>query len=180
AKQYERGGAKALSILTDKKFFGGRFSDIENVKQACSLPVLCKDFIIDVCQVHRARLAGADACLLIVRILSDEQLSLLHQEIENLGMNALVEIFDEQDLKRALKVNPKIIGINNRNLDTLTMNTNNARSLKQLIPEHILTFSLSGAKTPEDIRNTLKEVDGVLVGTALMKAQDPENFLKEV
>jgi indole-3-glycerol phosphate synthase len=180
ANAYALGGAIALSILTDKKFFGGQFSDIEQVKKTCSLPVLCKDFIIDPSQVYRARQAGADACLLIVRILSDQRLQELHQEIESLGMNALVEIFDEDDLQRALKINPKLIGINNRNLNTLEMDLNNAYRLKKLIPRDVLVITLSGSKTPESTAQFASDFDGVLMGTALMKSDNPTLFLKDV
>jgi indole-3-glycerol phosphate synthase len=180
ANAYALGGAIALSILTDEKFFGGQFSDIEQVKKTCTLPILCKDFIIDTKQIYRARQAGADACLLIVRILSDRQLQRLHQEIECLGMDALVEIFDENDLQRALKINPKLIGINNRNLNTLEMDLNNAYRLKKLIPNDILVITLSGSKTPESTAIFAVDFDGVLMGTALMKSDNPTLFLKDV
>ena len=180
ANAYALGGAIALSILTDKKFFGGNYSDIGQVKKSCSLPVLCKDFIIDPSQVYRARQAGADACLLIARILSDQQLQRLYQEIENLAMDALVEIFDENDLKRVLKVNPKLIGINNRNLDTLEMDLDNAYRLKKLIPNDIFVVTLSGSKTPETTAQFAHDFDGVLMGTALMKSDNPTLFLKDV
>lgn len=179
AQEYEDGGVAAISILTDEKFFGGSFLDLEQVSHSSSVPLLCKDFIIDKKQVYQARQHGADACLLIVRVLTDERLHELNAAIENLNMVALVEIFDEADLKRALKISPKMIGINNRCLNTLAMDLANAERLKPLIPESILVLSLSGAKTPEDASNMAQKFDAILMGTALMKADDRLGFLSK-
>ena len=178
ARTYERGGADALSVLTDQRFFGGSFSHLQAARSACTLPVLCKDFIIDHCQISEARAYGADACLLIVRILEDHQLHTLYKACQALGMTALVEVFNEQDLERALALEPELVGINNRCLDTLQVDRDNAARLQPLIPADVLTLSLSGVKQPADIRRTARGFTGILIGTALMHSTDPAEFLR--
>ncbi|TNF69022.1 MAG: indole-3-glycerol-phosphate synthase [Gammaproteobacteria bacterium] len=180
AKLYEKGGACCISVLTDQAFFNGSFDDLKLVSENIHLPTLCKDFIIDKRQVYLARESGASACLLIVRILSDKQLVELKSEIESLGMTALIEIFDQEDLTRALKVNPKLIGINNRNLDSLKMDMNNATNLSSHLPKETVVLSLSGAKTAEDIYRTACQFDGILVGTLLMRSEKPDMTLSAV
>ncbi|MFT6834945.1 MAG: indole-3-glycerol phosphate synthase [Francisellaceae bacterium] len=180
AQEYETGGVAAISVLTDQNFFAGSFSDLYKVSQSSSVPLLCKDFIIDKKQLYQARQHGADACLLIVRVLSDEQLKELNQVIEKLGMVSLVEIFDEADLQRALKISPKMIGINNRCLNTLVMDLGNAERLKPLIPKSILTLSLSGAKTPEAASEIAHKFDAVLMGTSLMRSDSRIEFIQNI
>ena len=179
AKAYQSGGACALSVLTDTPFFGGSFEDIRKVRNVVTLPILCKEFIIDEKQIYHARLKGADACLLIVRCLDKERLHTLIQCIESLNMTALVEVFDEKETETALACNAKLIGVNNRNLDTLEMDTNNIARLQKIIPKHITLLSLSGAKTPQDLHHFGVTYDGVLAGTALMRAHDKVAFLQE-
>lgn len=180
AQAYAAGGATALSVLTDTPFFGGDYSHINAARAACHLPVLCKDFIIDTQQIYAALAAGADACLLIVRILTDTQLQQLKHTIEALNMTALIEVFSEEDLHRALAVNAQLIGINNRDLDTLVMDTTLSALLQQNIDPDITCLSLSGIQTP-DMVQTLKDqqFDGVLMGTCLMRAEDPAKFLRQ-
>ncbi|MBK2124775.1 indole-3-glycerol phosphate synthase TrpC [Fangia hongkongensis] len=178
AKAYQKGGASALSILTDNKFFGGSFDDIKKVKSVCDLPVLCKEFIIDPIQIYHARAAGADACLLIVRCLDEQQLAMLYKCVSDLGMDALIEVFDESEMQSALKVGAKIIGVNNRNLDTLEMDMGNIERLAKIVPDDVMLLSLSGAKTPADLHFYATQYDGVLAGTALMRAKDKEAFLQ--
>ena len=179
AEAYGKGGASALSVLTDTPFFGGSFDDIRQVKSVSNLPVLCKDFIIDPLQVYHARAVGADACLLIVRCLNDQNLKRLFKTIESLEMDALVEVFDEHEAKRALDVGATLIGVNNRNLDTLELDTDNIKRLRKYIPNSVTLISLSGAKTPEDLHYYGTTYDGVLAGTALMKARDKVGFLQK-
>jgi indole-3-glycerol phosphate synthase len=179
AHHYAQGGVAAISVLTDQHFFGGSFKDLYKVSKYIDLPTLCKDFILDEKQIFQARLNGASACLLIVRILTDEQLNHLNYVIEKLGMTALVEIFDEADLERALKIKPKMIGINNRCLNTLKMDMENAKRLKPQIPNSCLVLSLSGAKTPQEANQIATEFDGVLIGTALMRAENKVTFLEQ-
>ncbi|WP_440616671.1 indole-3-glycerol phosphate synthase TrpC [Cysteiniphilum sp. 6C5] len=179
AKAYQAGGACALSILTDKPFFGGDFEDIRKVRDVVTIPILCKDFIIDEKQIYQARLKGADACLLIVRCLDKARLQTLIQCIESLNMTALVEVFDEKETETALACNAKLIGVNNRNLDTLEMDTDNIVRLQKIVPQDITLLSLSGAKTPQDLHHFGCTYDGVLAGTALMRANDKVAFLQE-
>ena len=179
ARLYQQGGATAISVLTDQHFFQGDFSDIKAVAQAVDLPVLCKDFIIDAKQVYHARAAGAQAVLLIVRILDDVQLEALFNLIESLGMGALVEIFDAQDLARALAVGASVIGINNRNLDSLAMDVSHSLQLAKQVPDSVICLSLSGVKQPQDVVPYTQDCQGVLLGTAVMKAADPARFLQD-
>ncbi|WP_119329023.1 indole-3-glycerol phosphate synthase TrpC [Cysteiniphilum halobium] len=179
AKAYQAGGACALSILTDKPFFGGSFEDIRKIRDVVTIPILCKEFIIDEKQIYQARLNGADACLLIVRCLDKIRLQELIQCVESLNMTALVEVFDEEETEMALACNAKLIGVNNRNLDTLEMDTDNIARLQKRIPKNITLLSLSGAKTPSDLHRFGCTYDGVLAGTALMRARDKVGFLQE-
>ena len=179
AQAYREGGACALSVLTDGTFFGGSYQDISLVKAAVDLPVLCKEFIVDEQQVYHARLAGADACLLIVRCLNQNKLQELIACVEALKMSALVEVFDESELQVALDSGARLIGANNRNLDTLHMDTNNIERLFKLKPQGITMLSLSGAKTPKDLQYYASKYDGVLAGTALMRSQNKAAFLQE-
>ncbi|WP_116964323.1 indole-3-glycerol phosphate synthase TrpC [Fastidiosibacter lacustris] len=178
ATEYEQGGACALSILTDKPFFGGSFEDIQRVRQVTSLPILCKEFIIDEKQVYHARKSGADACLLIVRCLTADKLKLLIECVESLNMTALVEVFDEQETKMALNCGATLIGVNNRDLDSLEMDMNNIARLAKIIPNYVTLLSLSGVKTAEDLYYYATTYDGVLAGTLLMKANDKVALLR--
>ena len=180
AKSYEKAGVDALSVLTDEPFFGGSFEVLEAASEAVALPAMCKEFIIDEQQILHARASGAAACLLIVRILSDEQLKGFRELIESLGMTALVEVFDEQDTERAIASGAKLIGINNRDLDTLEMDTKNAARIKPLIPEGIPVLSLSGVKTPDELQTLKNQFEGVLIGTALMRSENPGDFLSSL
>jgi indole-3-glycerol phosphate synthase len=178
AKQYQEGGVACISVLTDESFFGGSFEHLKQVQRAVTIPVLCKEFILDVKQIKQARQAGASACLLIVRILSDAQLHELYHEITRWNMTPLVEVFDQADCARAIKLGAKLVGINNRNLDTLVMDTANSQRLNTVFPRGTTVLSLSGAKTPEDIKHMCQQFDGALVGTALMRATDRVGFLQ--
>ena len=180
AKEYVQGGAAAISVLCDEPFFGGSFGHLQAVRAAVDVPLLCKDFIIDAQQIYHARAHGADAVLLIVRILDQAQLAHLKQMIESLNMLAVVEIFDEADLQRALAVNPKVLLVNNRNLDSLVMNMNNTASLLDLIPEDITVIAASGMKVPSDVQNFPPRVQAVLVGTMLMRSNDPAELITEI
>ncbi|WP_119344303.1 indole-3-glycerol phosphate synthase TrpC [Facilibium subflavum] len=179
ATEYAKGGACALSVLTDKVFFNGSFEDIRKVKSAVDLPVLCKEFIIDPLQVYHARAAGADACLLIVRCLDDEKLKQLLDCVESFNMAALVEVFDEKETQRALAAGATLIGVNNRNLDTLEMDMDNIKRLQKIVPDTVTLLSLSGAKNAQDLYDYGTQYDAVLAGTMLMKAQDKIKCLQQ-
>ena len=175
---YEQGGASALSVLCDHDYFGGDYAHVTQARNACALPLLCKEFIIDPKQVYAARAAGASACLLIVRVLTDAQLADLKACIERLGMTAVIEVFNQEEIDRALAVSPQVLGINNRDLNSLKMDTDLSLHLKNHVPDHIYCMSFSGIKTPEDIQKRRAQgFAGVLVGTALMRAEDPAAFL---
>ena len=175
---YEQGGASALSVLCDRDYFGGEYAHLTQARNACTLPLLCKEFIIDPKQVYAARASGASACLLIVRVLTDAQLANLKACIERLGMTAVIEVFTQEEIDRALAVSPQVLGINNRDLNSLKMDADLSMHLKNHVPNHIYCMSFSGVKTPEDIQKRRAQgFAGVLVGTALMRAEDPAAFL---
>lgn len=180
AKAYEQAGVNAISVLTDHEFFGGSFESLKKVREVVSLPLLCKEFIISEKQIAYARAHGADACLLIANILSEKKLVELKKNIESYNMLALIEIFELSELDKVLKTQPKMIGINNRNLNNFNMNTQNSNNLANHISNDICVISASGVKAPEDVASLDKNIDGVLVGTALMKSDDKTNFIKSI
>ena len=174
SRLYEQGGAAALSVLTDAPYFGGSLEDLRVARETTNLPILRKDFTLDPLQILEARVAGADAVLLIVRILEDEVLQRLIVEAEALGMAALVEVHDERELKRALEVGAGIIGINNRDLATFTTDLDTTIRLLEGVPEDIFVVSESGIRVPEDVdRLGGVGVDAVLVGESLLRSSDP-------
>ena len=174
SRLYEQGGAAALSVLTDAPYFGGSLEDLRVAREATNLPILRKDFTLDPLQILEARVAGADAVLLIVRILDDEVLQRLIVEAEALGMAALVEVHDERELKRALEVGAGIIGINNRDLATFTTDLDTTIRLLEGVPEDIIVVSESGIRVPEDVDKLGGVgVDAVLVGESLLRSPDP-------
>lgn len=173
ASVYEHGGASAVSVLTDEEHFGGSREDLESARDAVSVPVLRKDFIIDPVQVHEARAMGADGVLLIVRILEEERLRALHGLVEELGMAALVETHDAEELDRALAVGATVIGINNRDLSTFRTDLSVAESLAPGVPEGVVLVGESGIHDPEDVdRLGAAGVDAVLVGESLVRSPD--------
>jgi len=181
AKMYEKNGAKAISVLTDKRFFGGDPSYIDKVKHAVRLPVLRKDFIIDEYQVYESRHLGADAILLIARILTRDQIKSFMHIAQRLGMDSIVEVYDEKDLEKALVAGAKIIGINNRNLDTLTVDIRNASRLSVKMPKETIKISESGIKNSNDIVRLKKAgVNAVLIGTSFLEAEDIEGKIKDI
>ncbi len=176
ALTYAEGGAHAISCLTDARFFQGQLEYLTAIKEAfrqrnLSLPVLRKDFIYHPYQVLQARVAGADAILLIMAVLGDADYRQLLAYTRELGMEALVEVHTEQELDRALKMSPRIIGINNRDLHTFQVDLNTTARLRPLIPTDILVVAESGIRNPTDVQ-TLKDmgVDAILVGESLVRA----------
>lgn len=173
ASIYQRAGADAISVLTDEHYFRGSSSHLEEARRACNLPVLRKDFIIDPYQVYRSRLIGADAILLIVRALEQQALRELYQLAGELQMDSLVEVHTQEELERALEIGARIIGINNRDLDTFTIDLETTIALRPLIPEGVLVVSESGIKSARDIVRLRKVgIDALLVGEAFMKSED--------
>lgn len=179
AQVYERGGAKAISVLTEEDHFKGSMDDLRAVRDAVGLPILQKDFIFDDFQIYEAAAAGADAILLIVAMLEDEILKYLHRVAEeDLGIDALVEVHDLAEMERARKLGARLIGVNNRNLKTFDVSLDTSRQLIGSAPKGAVMVSESGLKSREDIRE-LKNLgfNGFLIGETLMKARDPEGAL---
>ncbi len=170
---YEKAGATAVSLITDKRFFKGDKEQLPRLKEAISLPVLRKDFIIDEAQVMESFLYGADALLLIARIISEKKLRALLKMCRELGMAPLTEVHDRQDLDKALDCGAEIIGINNRDLDTFEVDHQTTLELAPLVPEKCITVSESGISSAGDI-HLLKKcgINAVLVGTSLMKSDN--------
>jgi indole-3-glycerol phosphate synthase len=172
---YERGGAAALSILTEGPSFGGSLDDLRAARRAAALPLLRKDFVVDPYQVQESFAAGADAILLIVAALSPRELADLHGEAHDLGLSALVEVHDERELEVALELGAPIVGINNRDLKTLVVDTRRTFELLPRINRRALVISESGFSRPEQLDELEQAgVDGVLVGEALMRSPDIE------
>jgi indole-3-glycerol phosphate synthase len=174
AAEYAAHGAAALSVLTDFTYFGGSDDDLFSAREACGLPVLRKDFVVDAYQGHEARALGADAVLLIVRALTDAELSALLSLTRELGMDALVETHSAEEIQRALQAGARIVGVNNRDLDTLVTDPSLALRLRSLVPADCVYVAESGVSAPEQIA-ALREVgaDAVLIGEALVRATDP-------
>lgn len=181
ARQYEAGGARALSVLTEPDFFHGSADDLIQARQATNLPVLWKDFILDPIQVARARAMGADAVLLIVRILTDDDLQKLLAETIRLGMTPLTEVFDEADLARALNADARVIGVNHRDLETFSEDPGATARLRPKIPEGVTVVAESAISTRTDVESLERiGVDAVLIGEALIRAADPKAKLREL
>ena len=171
---YAQAGARAVSVLTDQRYFDGTNADLEAVHRAVSLPLLRKDFTIDEYHVYEARSIGADAILLIVRALDQPQLTGFQALAQELGMDVLAEVHNEGEIERALAAGSAIVGINNRDLATMTVDVAAAARLRPLIPAGITLVSESGIRGPEDVRTVTRAgVDAILVGEALMAAGDP-------
>ncbi len=181
AKEYEAGGASAISVLTDKEFFKGDLKYLSEIKKTVSLPVLRKDFIIDPYQIYEAKAAGADLVLLIARILTKEQIDTFLALTHKLGMESLVEVHDIDELNTVLETEASIIGINNRNLDTFETNIETTLQLCHLIPEEKIIVSESGIKTRADVLNLEKAgIDAILIGETLMRSQDITQKINEL
>jgi indole-3-glycerol phosphate synthase len=179
ARSYEAGGAAALSVLTEEEYFGGRLADLKAARAATALPVLCKDFVVDVYQVWEARAVGADAVLLIVAALSDRELRTLLHEAWAARLEALVEVHGREEMDRALAAEARFVGVNNRDLKTLAVRLDTALSLAPHIPDEVVAVAESGLKTGEDLRR-LREAgyDACLIGEHLMSAPDPGAALR--
>lgn len=181
ARLYEREGAAAVSVLTDRKFFGGAKEYLARARKAVSLPLLRKDFIIDPCQVWESRLLGADAVLLIAGLLGTEQLAGLLREADEAGLEALVEVHGEEDLTKALAAGAGLLGINNRDLHTFVTDISVSEHLAPRIPPGRMVVSESGIQTRADVeRLTRAGIRTFLVGEALVSREDPGEKLREL
>jgi indole-3-glycerol phosphate synthase len=181
AASYEAHGAACLSVLTDRKYFGGSSADLVAARAACALPVLRKDFIVDRYQVHESRAWGADCILLIVDAVPDAELRNLEREARGMGLDVLVECHDEGQLERALRLDTALIGINNRDLTTFETRLETTLALVALVPEGRLLITESGIGTPADVaRLAQAKVSAYLVGSAFMAASDPGTELSRL
>lgn len=181
AQTYAGGGAAAISVLTESNYFMGSIEHLEAIKEVVQFPLLRKDFIFDPYQVYESRAYGADALLLIAAILSQRQLRELISLSHSLGLKCLVEVHDEGELERAIISESEIIGINNRDLNTFTVDINTTRRLRPLVPEEKIVVSESGIKSQRDIEKLGHwKVDAALVGEALVTAADIGAKMKEL
>ncbi|MFN6323512.1 MAG: indole-3-glycerol phosphate synthase TrpC [Burkholderiales bacterium] len=181
AHGYEQAGAACLSILTDRQFFQGSPDDLQAARQACGLPVIRKDFLIDVYQVAQARAMQADAILLIVAALSDAQMNEMEAAALSFGLDVLVEVHDGAELERALKLKTPLLGINNRNLRTFETRLETTLNLLGQIPPQRMVITESGIAKRDDVQKMLDAgVYGFLVGEAFMRAPDPGAELKRL
>lgn len=181
AKEYEAAGADCISVLTEPKWFLGSDRYLEEIASTVSVPCLRKDFTVDEYMIYEAKLLGASAVLLICSILSKEQIKEYIGICDELGMSALVEAHDAEEVQTALSAGARIIGVNNRNLKDFTVDTDNSRRLRELIPQNVSFVSESGVKSAEDVRR-LRDIgaDAVLVGETLMRADDKTAKLAEL
>lgn len=181
AKDYEAAGADCISVLTEPKWFLGSNEYLKEIAAGVSIPCLRKDFTVDEYMIYEAKTLGASAVLLIVSILSETQLREYIKICDELGVSALVEIHDETEAFTAINAGARIIGVNNRNLKDFSVDTENSRRLRNLIPRDIIFVSESGVKTAVDVQ-ALREIgaDAVLVGETLMKAENKCNKLNEL
>ncbi|NHN85511.1 indole-3-glycerol phosphate synthase TrpC [Acetobacter musti] len=179
AKSYAGAGAACLSVLTENSCFHGSNEDLVAVRAACQLPVLRKDFVIDPWQIYESRLIGADCILLIMAILTDEEAAELVDHAKGLDMDVLVEVHSEDELNRALVLDTSLVGINNRNLKTLTTDLQTTIDLAPLVPPDKIIVSESGIKTHDDIKRlSAVGASGFLVGEALLRNADPGEGLR--
>ena len=181
AREYETAGADAISVLTEPKWFLGNDSYLREIAEVVSVPCLRKDFTVDSYMIYEAKLLGASAVLLICSILEQSQLEEYHGICEELGLSALVEAHDEREICMALDAGARIIGVNNRNLKDFSVDTENSRRLRSMIPPEVLFVSESGVRDAGDVVR-LREIgaDAVLVGEVLMRAESKRRMLRQL
>ncbi len=181
AKEYEEAGASAISVLTEPYFFKGSNDYLKEISQCVGIPILRKDFVIDEYMIWEAKALGASAVLLIVSILSIVELKKFLDLAHDLGLSAIVETHDGDEIRTALNVGAEIIGVNNRDLTDFTVNIENSINLRRCVSGDIIFISESGIKTPQDVRK-LKENDvhAVLIGETLMKSDDKKSMISEL
>ncbi len=181
AQSYAEFGAACLSVLTDKQFFQGSVDYLKQARASCDLPVLRKDFLIDLYQVYEARAMGADAILLIAACLDDAQMADMEAVARSLDMAVLVEVHDRAELEHALKLKTRLVGINNRNLKTFEVSLQTTLDMLPDVPADRLLVTESGIQTPEDVRRMREaKVNAFLVGEAFMRASEPGEALAKL
>ena len=181
AEEYEKAGADCISVLTEPKWFLGSDEYLREIAERVSIPCIRKDFTVDGYMIYEAKLLGAKAVLLICSILSAEQIREYIGICDSLGISALVEAHDENEVKTALNCGARIIGVNNRNLKDFSVDTDNSRRMRELVPDSVVFVSESGVRTAKDIKK-LREIgaDAVLIGETLMRAEDKKAKLREL
>jgi indole-3-glycerol phosphate synthase len=180
AKRYLDGGASCMSILTDEPYFHGSLSYLTQISKFSDAPLLRKDFTIHEIQIHEAAVSGADAILLIVAALDDEQLKRLYDEAKSILLDVLVEVHDLREMDRALELGADLIGVNNRNLKTFEVDLETTAELADEVPDDVLLVSESGIKSPEDAMRVLEAgANAVLIGETLMRADDPSREIEK-
>lgn len=181
AKEYEAAGADCISVLTEPKWFLGNDEYLKEIAESVLIPCLRKDFTVDEYQIYQAKVLGASAVLLICSVLTEDQMKDYIRICDELGLSALVEVHDEQEVQTAINAGARIIGVNNRNLKDFSVDTGNSRRLRELIPPDVLFVSESGVRTAEDVE-TLRKIgaDAVLIGETLMRASDKRAKLAEL
>jgi indole-3-glycerol phosphate synthase len=178
---YERGGAAAVSVLTDEPHFGGSLADLRAARAACGLPIIRKDFVVDPYQLYEAAVNGADAVLLIVAALPDRELGTLYREARSIDLDCLVEVHDGEELERALEAGAEVIGINNRNLDDMSVDVATTYELMPNVPAGKTVVAESGISGRAELEELERVgVDAVLIGGALMAAPDPEAKVRDL
>lgn len=177
-RDYEANGANAVSILTDEKYFGGSYERLQSLTTQTNLPVLCKDFVVDPIQIDVAKKAGASIILLIVNVLTDEQLRELYDYAQSLNLEALVEVHDKEELTRAYKLDSEIIGVNNRDLKRFVTDVQHTNEILKERKDGYYYISESGIHTVEDVESIVdSKIDGLLIGESLMKSDNLSEFL---
>ena len=181
AQEYEAAGADCISVLTEPKWFLGADAYLKEITEQVQLPCIRKDFTVDEYMIYEAKLLGAQAVLLICSILSQDEIARYIDICDTLGISALVETHDEAEMKMALDAKARMIGVNNRNLKDFSVNTDNSRRLREMVPSDIIFVSESGVQTAEDV-NTLRKIgaDAVLIGETLMRAEDKSAKLAQL
>ena len=181
AKQYDAAGASAISVLTEPKYFQGDNRYLTEIKENVSIPVLRKDFTVDEYMIYEARVINADCILLICAILSDEELTRYISIADSLGLSAIVEAHDEDEVNMALRAGARIIGVNNRDLKTFTVDIENSIRLRKLVPDNVIFVAESGIKTRQDIKRLESMgVNAVLIGETLMRIKNISDTINEL
>jgi len=179
AQAYQRAGADMVSVLCDASFFDGAFAHLAAAREACALPLLCKEFVIDECQLDAAAAFGADAVLLIVRCLTPERLAVLTKETRARNLTPFVEVATELEAQIALDAGATLVGVNARDLDTLAMDAARTARVLDSLPRGVVGVHLSGIATPDDVRRVASSsADAALIGETLMRQEQPEELLR--
>ncbi len=181
ASEYEQFGATCMSVLTEPKWFCGSDAIFREIRERVAIPILRKDFTVDEYQIYQSKVIGADCILLICALLDTDTLKSYLGICESLGISALVEAHDEPEIISAIEAGARIIGVNNRNLKDFTVNLNNASELRRCIPKDVIYVAESGILTPQDGINLVKSgADALLIGEALMKTTDKQDFIATI